>query len=189
MLVFVKKKVMMYDDMTNDIVSEKTMFRRWGPDYVSVIGSQPPLFPYRGPSIHPIVGVYVPDTIHVWYIIYIFIYLHENHKNQPINVGEYTSPMDPRVYPYWNDGTVISRVVYTQGVEPAKALPKLSLMEVFLDVYRGFLFQPPPLFFRTRTQNIIQVVFTPPFLGPCWFLGQMKFGVFEKIAMTEVESS
>ena len=65
MLVFVKKKVMMYDDMTNDIVREKTMFRRWGPDYVSVIGSQPPLFPYRGPSIHPIVGVYVPDTIHV----------------------------------------------------------------------------------------------------------------------------
>ena len=82
MLVFVKKKVMMYDDMTNDIVSEKTMFRRWGPDYVSVIGSQPPLFPYRGPSIHPIVGVYVPDTIHVWYI---YIYLYTYMKTIKIN--------------------------------------------------------------------------------------------------------
>ena len=135
----------MYDDMTNDIVSEKTMFRRWGPDYVSVIGSQPPLFPYRGPSIHPIVGVYVPDTIHVWYI-YIFIYLHENHKNQPINVGEYTSPMDPRVYPYWNDGTVISRVVYTQGVEPAKALPKLSSWRCFWMSIGVFYFNHPPYF-------------------------------------------
>ena len=49
--------------------------------------------------------------VHVWYI-----YLHENHKNQP-NVGEYTSPTDPR-------GTHIETTepsflgwFYTQGVD------------------------------------------------------------------------
>ena len=33
--------------------------------------------------------ILITHTIHVWYI-----YLHENHKDQPKNVGKYTSPMD-----------------------------------------------------------------------------------------------
>ena len=85
---------------TSEVFFSRGKTRRTGMVKTFSMFNTPPQMPLSCPGKKGLrsgimVATIIPErslshSIHVWYI-----YLHENHKNQP-NVGEYTSPMDPK---------------------------------------------------------------------------------------------